>query len=112
MSCAPKRLPRVRQRRMEATAGERRPVGACHLSGLTYISSHCSLATTHAFDVLGDPVRRRILELLADGMHRPGPPETLLPPDSPAICVSAEGSSSKATQVARSCTANRPACSR
>src|SRR5215472_16588189 len=72
MSCAPKRLPRVRQRRMEATAGERRPVGACHLSGLTYISSHCSLATTHAFDVLGDPVRRRILELLADGEQSSG----------------------------------------
>lgn len=26
----------------------------------------------HAFDVLGDPVRRRILELLADGEHRSG----------------------------------------
>ena len=25
----------------------------------------------HAFDVLGDPVRRRILELLADGERRP-----------------------------------------
>jgi DNA-binding transcriptional ArsR family regulator len=25
------------------------------------------LVTTHAFDVLGDPVRRRVLELLADG---------------------------------------------
>lgn len=26
----------------------------------------------HAFDVLGDPVRRRILELLAQGEHRSG----------------------------------------
>ena len=26
----------------------------------------------HAFDVLGDPVRRRILELLADGEHTAG----------------------------------------
>lgn len=26
----------------------------------------------HAFDVLGDPVRRRILELLAGGEHRSG----------------------------------------
>ena len=34
---------------------------------LTYISPvayHCAM---HAFDVLGDPVRRRILELIADG---------------------------------------------
>jgi DNA-binding transcriptional ArsR family regulator len=27
----------------------------------------CTLGRVHAFDVLGDPVRRRILELLADG---------------------------------------------
>ena len=26
----------------------------------------------HAFDILGDPVRRRILELLADGEHTAG----------------------------------------
>jgi DNA-binding transcriptional ArsR family regulator len=26
----------------------------------------------HAFDVLGDPVRRRILEVLADGEHQSG----------------------------------------
>jgi DNA-binding transcriptional ArsR family regulator len=26
----------------------------------------------HAFDILGDPVRRRILELLADGEHAAG----------------------------------------
>jgi DNA-binding transcriptional ArsR family regulator len=26
----------------------------------------------HAFDVLGDPVRRRVLELLADGEHSAG----------------------------------------
>ena len=29
-------------------------------------------ALVHAFDVLGDPVRRRILELLADGEHSSG----------------------------------------
>jgi DNA-binding transcriptional ArsR family regulator len=31
-----------------------------------------SSATMHAFDVLGDPVRRRILELLADGEQPSG----------------------------------------
>src|SRR5215213_10013119 len=30
------------------------------------------MATMHAFDVLGDPVRRRILELLADGERAAG----------------------------------------
>jgi DNA-binding transcriptional ArsR family regulator len=30
------------------------------------------VATVHAFDVLGDPVRRRILELLADGEQAAG----------------------------------------
>lgn len=35
--------------------------------GLTYISSAYYYRAVHAFDVLGDPVRRRILELLADG---------------------------------------------
>ena len=34
---------------------------------MTYISQTFYTATVHAFDVLGDPVRRRILELLADG---------------------------------------------
>ena len=34
---------------------------------LTYISRTLYIRTVHAFDVLGDPVRRRILELLADG---------------------------------------------
>jgi DNA-binding transcriptional ArsR family regulator len=29
-------------------------------------------ALVHAFDVLGDPVRRRILELLSDGEHSSG----------------------------------------
>jgi DNA-binding transcriptional ArsR family regulator len=36
-------------------------------SGLTYISLHFYNTPVHAFDVLGEPVRRRILELLADG---------------------------------------------
>jgi DNA-binding transcriptional ArsR family regulator len=35
--------------------------------GLTYISHSFYFEVVHAFDVLGDPVRRRILELLADG---------------------------------------------
>ena len=34
---------------------------------MTYISLACIFTAVHAFDVLGDPVRRRILELLADG---------------------------------------------
>jgi DNA-binding transcriptional ArsR family regulator len=34
---------------------------------LTYISVYCNYGRVHAFDVLGDPVRRRILELIADG---------------------------------------------
>lgn len=34
---------------------------------LTYISIGFYCGGVHAFDVLGDPVRRRILELLADG---------------------------------------------
>ena len=37
------------------------------VAGLTYISRIEYSASMHAFDVLGDPVRRRILELLADG---------------------------------------------
>jgi DNA-binding transcriptional ArsR family regulator len=32
----------------------------------------CSLWAVHAFDVLGDPVRRRILELLAEGEQTSG----------------------------------------
>jgi DNA-binding transcriptional ArsR family regulator len=39
---------------------------------LTYISEHCYFGDVHAFDVLGDPVRRRILELLADGEQSAG----------------------------------------
>ena len=34
---------------------------------MTYISSSFYVGVVHAFDVLGDPVRRRILELLASG---------------------------------------------
>jgi DNA-binding transcriptional ArsR family regulator len=34
---------------------------------LAYISEHWYFGAVEAFDVLGDPVRRRILELLADG---------------------------------------------
>ena len=36
-------------------------------SRLTYISACLDARPVHAFDVLGDPVRRRILELLAEG---------------------------------------------
>jgi DNA-binding transcriptional ArsR family regulator len=39
---------------------------------LTYISLSFYDDPVHAFDVLGDPVRRRILELLADGEHSSG----------------------------------------
>jgi DNA-binding transcriptional ArsR family regulator len=39
---------------------------------LTYISGACYFGLVHAFDVLGDPVRRRILELLADGERSAG----------------------------------------
>ena len=35
------------------------------ISPLTYISRSWHCRSVHAFDVLGDPVRRRILELLA-----------------------------------------------
>jgi DNA-binding transcriptional ArsR family regulator len=34
---------------------------------MTYISRDFSIGVVHAFEVLGDPVRRRILELLAEG---------------------------------------------
>ena len=34
---------------------------------MTYISTGFYFGAVHAFDVLGDPVRRRILELLAGG---------------------------------------------
>lgn len=34
---------------------------------LSYISLNLYDAGMHAFDVLGDPIRRRILELIADG---------------------------------------------
>jgi DNA-binding transcriptional ArsR family regulator len=34
---------------------------------LTYIRQYFYIPLVHAFDVLGDPVRRRILELLTDG---------------------------------------------
>jgi DNA-binding transcriptional ArsR family regulator len=39
---------------------------------LTYISQDCKTVAVHAFDVLGDPIRRRILELLADGEQSAG----------------------------------------
>jgi DNA-binding transcriptional ArsR family regulator len=39
---------------------------------LTYISHIYYHRSVHAFDVLGDPVRRRILELLADGQLTSG----------------------------------------
>ena len=42
------------------------------LFGLTYISDSEYSADVHAFDVLGDPVRRRILELLASGEQSAG----------------------------------------
>ena len=39
---------------------------------MTYISQSEYIANVHAFDVLGDPVRRRILELLASGEQSAG----------------------------------------
>ncbi len=39
---------------------------------MTYISRTWYGVVVHAFDVLGDPVRRRILELLADGEQTSG----------------------------------------
>src|SRR5215472_6654766 len=42
------------------------------ITGLTYISRNCNSDGVHAFDVLGDPVRCRILELLADGEQASG----------------------------------------
>ena len=39
---------------------------------LAYISESCHSVAVHAFDVLGDPVRRRILELLAEGEQSAG----------------------------------------
>jgi DNA-binding transcriptional ArsR family regulator len=39
---------------------------------LTYISFDGNHGPVHAFDILGDPVRRRILELLADGEQPAG----------------------------------------
>ena len=42
------------------------------VSLLTYISRTFYTAHVHAFDVLGDPVRRRILELLAEGESSSG----------------------------------------
>src|SRR6266511_3968919 len=42
------------------------------LPRLTYISASCDTASMHAFDVLGEPVRRRILELLAGGERTSG----------------------------------------
>ena len=39
---------------------------------MTYISEGWHSLPVHAFDVLGDPVRRRILELLAEGEQTSG----------------------------------------
>jgi len=39
---------------------------------VAYISRDWYGSGVHAFDILGDPVRRRILELLADGEHTSG----------------------------------------
>lgn len=50
-------------------------VGWCdgaHNSALTNISVRCKSKRVHAFDVLGDPVRRRILALLVNGERAAG----------------------------------------
>lgn len=48
------------------------------LSALIYIKKTCYCDRVHAFEVLGDPVRRRILELLADGERTSGALSTQL----------------------------------
>jgi len=45
---------------------------------LTYISTRWDSRPVHAFDVLGDPVRRRILELLATGEQTSGAVVTVI----------------------------------
>src|SRR5689334_13953278 len=47
-------------------------VHSLHILVLTYISVYWHGGAVHAFDVLGDPVRRRILELLAEGEQSSG----------------------------------------
>ena len=42
------------------------------MTELTYVSCGCHYSAVQAFDILGDPVRRRILELLADGEQTSG----------------------------------------
>jgi DNA-binding transcriptional ArsR family regulator len=42
------------------------------ISALTYISPHLYSRSMHAFDILGDPVRRRIVELLSTGERSAG----------------------------------------
>ena len=46
--------------------------GRRDITVLTYIRLHLYPGFVHAFDVLGDPVRRRILELLAEGERSSG----------------------------------------
>jgi DNA-binding transcriptional ArsR family regulator len=46
--------------------------GCLAITELTYISLRWEGPGVHAFDVLGDPVRRRILELLAEGEQASG----------------------------------------
>jgi DNA-binding transcriptional ArsR family regulator len=50
------------------SAGDR----ASRIYVLAYISFDCHHGSVQAFDVLGDPVRRRILELLAEGEQSSG----------------------------------------
>ncbi|SDY67587.1 transcriptional regulator, ArsR family [Asanoa ishikariensis] len=50
-----------------STAASRWPPGACPSFRLDLYNRLLDSRDVHAFDVLGDPVRRRILELLADG---------------------------------------------
>jgi DNA-binding transcriptional ArsR family regulator len=52
--------------------GRAPPIVTNNISALAYISCRCYGVRVHAFDVLGDPVRRRILELLADGERPSG----------------------------------------
>jgi DNA-binding transcriptional ArsR family regulator len=57
---------------VEFDAGDRRGARKFRSLTLAYISESCHPFAVHAFDVLGDPVRRRILELLAEGEQSSG----------------------------------------
>jgi DNA-binding transcriptional ArsR family regulator len=48
------------------------------LEDLTYISARETMVLVHALDIIGDPVRRRLLELLVDGEQSAGALATVI----------------------------------